>query len=543
MIPTLPNRDALGERIREDIRLSLWDVLIRTAEAHPDRQAVVMGGAAMSYRELVGAALRAASALSDLGVGRGTRVASLFHTGPDWAVFHYALMRLGALAVPVNLTYEQRELTWLLERTRPDLLVSIRRFEKFDCESKLVAVGEAAAAALLLDVDEGGRVVPGGRAHDAVFGNAATIPLGLTGEVGGDDPAYIVFTSGSTAFPKGALCPHRAFTGSAAGYVHCLRMGPDDRFIGMMTSFHVTGPVFLAVAHGCGAAIHLTGTFETTRVLDEIERGRCTSTVGFPTNLTKLAGDPTFAGRDLSTFKKACVGGTPLYLEHLREIFGFDVLATPYGSTESGSALSLTDPDDTDPQGPFHSNGRVLPGATVRILDPETGRHCGPEEPGEICFGGWPRFLGYLPATAPDGDSIDAEGLFHSGDYGFLDAEGRLCYRGRYKMMIKTGGENVSELELEMFLEEELAQVAQAQVVGVPDPTWGEEVVAFVELRDPAARPSSEELRALCRGRIAGFKIPKRFLLMSKSDWPLTSSGKMDKQALRRLAAGLPEGR
>lgn len=535
MMATIPNREALAERIAADVRLSLWDVLTRSAAALPDHPALAMGGWSMTYADLVEASLRSAAALAALGVGRGSRVASMFHPGPDWAIFHYALMRLGAISVPVNLTYEKGELNWLLESARPELLVSIKRFGKLDCEARLVEAG-AAGGALLLDVLEDGRVSRNGAAYEAVFGNHALAPLEPEGAAAGDDPAYIVFTSGSTALPKGAVCPHRNLAGCAAGYIHCLRLGPADRFIGMMTTFHVTGPVFLATAHGAGATVHLTGVFESSRVLDEIERGRCTATVGFPTNLTRLASDPSFATRDLASFKKACVGGTPGYLEHLQELFGFDVLATPYGSTESGSALSLSDPDDEDPRGRFHSNGPLLPGVEVRVLDPETGRACGADDPGEICFRGWPLFLGYLHGTAPDGDGLDSEGFFHSGDYGFLDADNRLCYRGRYKMMIKTGGENVSEVELEMFLEEQLEEIAQAQVVGVPDPLWGEAVVAFVELQPEAGPLGSEELRARCRGRIAGFKIPKRFLVLSSAQWPVTPSGKMDKQALRRLA-------
>jgi len=373
------------------------------------------------------------------------------------------------------------------------------------------------------------------------MGGPPAEPLSIAGAADSEDPSYIIFTSGTTAFPKGAICPHRAFSGGATAYAATLKMTEEDRFVGMLPIFHLTGPVMLGAAHCVGAAIHLVGFFDTGRILDEIEKAHCTCTVGFPTNITKLMGDPTFSRRDLSSFQKVNIGGTASYHDHLREVWPMQILGQPYGSTECGGAVALTDPDDPDPVAKRNANGSVLPGIEVKIVDPNTGQECAPGVAGDICYRGWCRFAGYLPATAPDDHSVDEDGFFHSGDYGHLDEAGHLYYRGRYKMMIKTGGENVSEVEIESFLEGEIEPIEVAQVVGVPDEVWGEAVFAFVQVRPGYENLTSDDLRDLCRGKIAGFKIPRQFVILDAGDWPLAASGKMDKPALRKL--GLERGK
>ena len=384
--------------------------------------------------------------------------------------------------------------------------------------------------------------MPGASSHGAVYGGAGTEPLSIAGAANSEDPSYIIFTSGTTAMPKGAICPQRAFSGGATAYSATLKMTEDDRFVGMLPIFHLTGPVMLGAAHCVGAAIHLVGVFDTGRILDEIEKGRCTCTVGFPTNITKLMGDPTFGQRDLSSFQKVNVGGTAAYHDHLRQVWPMQILGQPYGSTECGGAVALTDPDDPDPVAKRNASGSILPGIEVKIIDPATGELCPPGVAGDICYRGWCRFAGYLTGTAPGDDSIDEDGFFHSGDYGHVDEAGHLYYRGRYKMMIKTGGENVSEVEIEMFLEGEIEPIEMAQVVGVPDEVWGEAVLAFVQLRPGNGNLKSEDLRDLCRGKIANFKIPRHFVVLEPSDWPLAASGKMDKPALRKLGLERAKG-
>jgi fatty-acyl-CoA synthase len=182
-----------------------------------------------------------------------------------------------------------------------------------------------------------------------------------------------------------------------------------------------------------------------------------------------------------------------------------------------------------------------LPGVEFKIVDPESGRTLPAGELGEICFRGWCRVLEYVDLPEENAAAIDEDGFFHSGDYGMLDAEGYLHFRGRYKQMVKTGGENVSEREVEVFLEEHLEEVDFAQVVGVPDPVWGEAVVAFVTVAD-GADCDSDRLRRLCKGAIAGYKIPKRFIGMRAGDFPVLANGRPDKSALRRLAAEHHDG-
>jgi fatty-acyl-CoA synthase len=544
-----PERPTRRPSVLESASKSMWQLLVDTATSYRNRPAVVFGEDVLSYGGLIGRALRCASQLSKLGITHGTKVAILFHSSLDWVVLHYALCRLGAVAVPVNLGFENRELQHVLRTASPGHIITIDMYRDVDHLARLQAVSRdlvdgattigglpSVRSVSVLPVSDDGRLESTASSTLRVFGDETTAPLSPHGAAGAHDVAYVIYTSGSTAFPKPALLSHRALSAAGTGYAAALHFMPDDRMLVMQPTFHVTGPTFLVIAHVAGGAVHLLGQFDATRALDEIETRRCTATVTFPTIITKLMAEPSFAHRDLSSFGKIMLGGTSSYLKRVNEALGLELIGSIYGSTESGGLVTAPDPDETDIDERVRTNGVPLPGVEVRIIDPETGRSCASGEPGEICFRGVVRFDGYLPGTPDVEDAIDEEGFFHSGDYGHLDESGCLLYRGRYKLMVKTGGENVSELEVEQFLEGELELIDVAQVVGVPDDLWGEAIVAFVQLTDGSGGTSTEELRDLCRDRLAAFKIPKLFIEVNAADWPVTSNGRLDRQVLRGWA-------
>lgn len=531
------------ERLLVNTHLTTWELLERAAATGPDQTAVVIDETTVTYAELQRRAAGVASRLHEFGVGHGTVVAFAMEPCLEWVALHYALGRLGAVALPLNYVYSPRELVYVLELARPDIVVAAAGATGVDIGERLAEARDELVAqdlrpiATSLDhlapiaLSDSGGLDPADPTYQRVFGENAASPGLPAFATRSDDPAYIVFTSGSTAAPKGALVPHRGLAGTGTSYAHGLRLTSEDRFLNMLPTFHVTGPSWLSTVHSVGAAIHLIGSFNPARALLEIEQGRCTSTFSFPTHFMKMLGDPSFAERDVRTLKRIGLGGSRSFWEHLHEHFELEHIVTVYGSTECSSLGSITVPAAIP-----DSHGYPLPGMEFRIVDPDTGTQMPPGEPGEICFRGWAMFLGYLGLDRSD--AFDEEGFFHTGDFGHIDADGALHYRGRYKMMIKTGGENVAELEVEVFLEDELDIVEVAQVVGVPDPVWGEAIVAFVQLSGDAAEPpSTDELRDLCRGKIANFKIPKHFIVVEAEEWPLLPNTKIDKHALRERAA------
>jgi fatty-acyl-CoA synthase len=317
--------------------------------------------------------------------------------------------------------------------------------------------------------------------------------------------------------------------------VHALQMTPEDRFLAMLPTFHTGGvSCDLSTPHVAGGCADLMGGFSPALVLETLERSRSTVTVGFDTMWSKIMEAPDFGRADVSSLRRAVLAATPSYIQRLQEVWRFDLFTTSYGSTESGTLAAIGPAWLTDEETRRTTNGIPLPGVDLIVVDPESGRPCPPGVPGEICFRGWCRVIEYVGMPEETEKSIDEDGYFHSGDYGSLDEDGFLSFRGRYKMMIKTGGENVAEREVEIFLEQELPPVRFAQVVGVPDPVWGEAVVAFVELSEDV---DSDALRAMSVGKIARYKIPKLFVPLSAEEFPVLANGRPDKGALRRMAA------
>ncbi|MCE2391944.1 MAG: acyl--CoA ligase [Proteobacteria bacterium] len=540
---------ALAHDLLQTTHLSMWEAVRRSVEHMPDHPAIVFLDRALTYREMGAAVLRCARQLADRGVGKGTRVALMFHPCPEWTILHYALARLGAVAVPINLGYESAEIAHVLELGKPEMLISVdqfrgadqlRKFRDIDAAFGSGAHGVPAAPELrdviFLQVDPDASVSRDS-AHRAVYGPSDGAQLSPQSGVAGGDPAYILFTSGSTAAPKPALCAHRQYTGGATGIIHALGLRPGDRFLAANPTFHTGGILWDAtLLHMAGMTAYMIGAWEPGLALREIERHRITVLGAFDTKMTKMMATPEWGSCDISSLRVANIGATPSFLEKVAKSWPYEFSAQIYGSTESGGMGSITPRPQRDPEVRRQANGMPVPGMEFVILDPETGERIPPGEYGEICFRGWGRFIEYVGQPEQTRASIDGQGFFHSGDYGFMDADGNLYFRGRYKMMIKTGGENVAEREVEIFLENQLEQVRFAQVVGVPDEVWGEAVCAFVEL-EPGADANAAKLRGGCKGRISGFKIPRHFLFVEDGEWPLLDSGRPDKHRLRERAA------
>jgi fatty-acyl-CoA synthase len=211
-----------------------------------------------------------------------------------------------------------------------------------------------------------------------------------------------------------------------------------------------------------------------------------------------------------------------------------EIIANHYGFTE-GTGVSVM-PDEEDYNARKYANGKPWPGIEIKVVDPDTGERVPPNQGGELCLRGWSRMQEYYKNPEETEKAIDSEGFFHSGDYGWLDEQGNVVYRGRYKMMVKTGGENVSQREVEIFLES-MPGIKAVQVIGVPDEKWGEAVTAVVE-PEAGTEMTPEGVREFCRDKIARFKIPKHVLFINATDWPLLGAGKVDKIKLKEWSVG-----
>jgi fatty-acyl-CoA synthase len=540
--------DALAHDLLRATQISMWEMLRRSASRYPELAAIRTENEIVTYHELVERSLRCAARLEDLGIGRGSRVSLMFHNCVEWAVAHYATLRLGAVVVPVNLAYEADEMRWVFERGQTEIILAPTGALGLDFAGKLTKVDPRlvhgpvelpelpALRRVHLLPTEAEYVLPETEAYCELFGRPGDRLLREPGPTTGHDPAYVLFTSGSTAHPKPALCRGGAYVGAAVALARSLDFEAGDGYPGYNPTFHSSGVIWtLTLPHAVGGHPYLIPKFDGKQVLDAIRERKVTHAGAFDTMFTMMmavAGGPE---TDMSHLKGWSVGCTPSFLRRVMETWTINNYVHIYGSTESTGLCTVTPFACEDGEARMMANGRPAPGIDVRIIDPETGEACAPNVPGEICFRGWCLFIEYLDMPEEMETAFDEDGFFHSGDYGWLDEDGFLYFRGRYKMMIKTGGENVAQREVEIFLEDTLPFLKHAEVVGVPDDTWGEAVLAFVEYGDGVER-DREQLRALCKGKIANFKIPQYFVTIEPGQWPMLGSGRVDKPALQRRA-------
>jgi fatty-acyl-CoA synthase len=350
-------------------------------------------------------------------------------------------------------------------------------------------------------------------------------------------PAQILYTSGTTGRPKGAVLNHRGLTNNARFAADAVGGVAGEAWVGAMPLFHIAGcGMFALGAASVGAALVQMPHFDPGLQLELIETHRSAVFGGVPTMLLALLAHPDLPRRDLSSVRYAVSGGAPVPADLVRRVeatLGAPFVIT-FAQTEAHCSITLTRLDDA-PEDRAETVGRPLPQTEVKIADPATGEPVAPGAIGEVCARGYLVMDGYLDDPAATAAAVDADGWLHTGDLGSMDERGYCRIEGRVKEMIIRGGENIypREIELVLFTHPRVADVA---VMGVPDPVWGEQVAAVVRpAGDPP--PTAEELTDYCRARLAGFKTPRRWAFVDA--FPLTGSGKVRKHVLReRLIAG-----
>ncbi len=470
----------------------------------------------LTYAELADSTFLWARRLRAAGVGPGDRVGLLLAQFCEESVsFALGATRLGAIIVPLSARYKAGELSYVMAQAGLSLAVTSAWF------ADLVAK---------TDVPSGCRMVELGGADDFFSGEdhvTAGDVCDAQRRVTSGTPARIIYTSGTTAHPKGCVHTHGALVAQADAVAERLALTADDRYWTPLPMFHTAGWTMLA-AFARRACFHHAGRFEPAASLAQIETERCTVLFpGFETIWLAVLTHPGFDQADLSAVRLVLNVGIPERLRLMQEKLPHAPQVSNTGSTEASGWLAIGEPTDSL-HSRTHTCGRPLPGMEVRIVDPQTGADVPDGTPGEMLFRGPCRLLEYY--DDPDGTAaaIDAHGWFHSGDLLRREPDGSLVFLSRLKDMLKVGGENVAAAEIEGLLAEHPA-VYIAQVVAAPDTRYGEVVAAFVQLK-PDARVSEQQLIDFCIDRIATFKVPRyvRFV----DHWPMSGT-KIKKVNLR----------
>jgi len=516
------------------LEVTIGERLRRVTERFADREALVVRHQEYraTYRELSEQVELAARALMANGVGKGDRVGIWAPNRYEWVIVQWATARVGAILVTINPAYKAEELRYALRKAGVSLLFSARGFRGADYVAMLDQVrGDCPALReiVVLD-DEWQPFLTESRLtdEDELRGREASLDP--------SDPINIQYTSGTTGFPKGATLSHRNILNNGYFTGEVLRYSEHDRVCVPVPFYHTFGMVLgnlVAMTHG--ACVVVPGeSFDAGEVLRAVEAERCTSLYGVPTMFIAELAEPGLDTFDLATLRTGIMAGAPCPVEVMKQVrsrLHMEEITIGCGMTETSPLSTQTSVDDPVEKR-VTTVGRVHPRVEVKIVDPATGASVPRGVAGEQCTRGYSVMLGYWDDLEATSKAIDAEGWMHSGDLAVMDDDGYVSIVGRIKDMIIRGGENIYPREVEEFLYR-LPEIDQVEVIGVPSERYGEEVMAWVRLRE-GVNVTSEELIAACRGRIATYKIPRYWKFVES--FPMTVTGKTQKYRMREIA-------
>jgi fatty-acyl-CoA synthase len=515
---------------------TMGDGLDRTAARLPDAEALVevTTGRRWTYAQLVAQVDTLAAGFLRVGVRTGDRVGIWAPNVAEWVLVQYATAKIGAILVNINPAYRTHELEYVLNQSGVSVLVAARSFKTADYAAMIEEVRPRCGAlrqVVLLGSPEWDALTAGGDRAEVARVQATLSP---------DDPINIQYTSGTTGFPKGATLSHHNivnngyFVGSLCGYTDA------DRVCVPVPFYHCFGMVMGNL--GCtthGATIVIPApAFDPVATLRAVAQERCTSLYGVPTMFIAELGAPDFDSYDLSSLRTGIMAGSPCPVEVMKQVvdrMGMTEVTICYGMTETSPVSTQTRADDTLDRR-VSTVGRVHPHVEIKVVDPVTGRTLPRGEPGELCTRGYSVMLGYWQEPEKTGESIDAARWMHTGDLAVMDVDGYLNITGRIKDIVVRGGENISPREVEEFLYTH-PDVRDVQVVGVPDLRYGEELCAWVILRDGAPELTADAVREFAGGKLASYKIPRYVLVVD--EFPMTVTGKVRKVEMRARSVEL----
>jgi fatty-acyl-CoA synthase len=510
---------------------TIGDGLDRTAARRPDGEALVevATGRRWTYAEFVAQVDALAFGLLGAGVRTGDRVGIWAPNVAEWVFVQYATAKIGAILVNINPAYRTHELEYVLNQAGVSVLVAARSFKTSDYAGMIDEVRPRCAGlrqVVLLGSAEWDALASASGDRDEL----ARVQASLSP----DDPINIQYTSGTTGFPKGATLSHHNivnngfFVGSLCGYTE------DDRVCIPVPFYHCFGMVMGnlgCTTHGATMVIPAPA-FDPAATLRAVAQERCTSLYGVPTMFIAELGVADFDSYDLSSLRTGIMAGSPCPVEVMKQVvdrMGMTEVTICYGMTETSPVSTQTRADDTLDRR-VSTVGRVHPHVEVKVVDPATGRTLPRGEPGELCTRGYSVMLGYWDEPEKTAETIDAARWMHTGDLAVMDSGGYVNITGRIKDIVVRGGENISPREVEEFLYTH-PDVRDVQVVGVPDVRYGEELCAWVILRDGVSGLTPEAVREFAGGRLAAYKIPRYVLVVD--EFPMTITGKVRKVEMR----------
>lgn len=528
----------------------MGDLLVRSAALHPARKAFVTPDESLTYAELRDRAVEVARGIIGLGVPPKAHVGLLANNGVELISGIFGAMLANCVAVPLNARHKERELGFIVENADLQVILTAAADTthvdfRENLRNALPSLRDARSEKpLFLPEAPALRhiVLLAGEATDGFTSAANFIQTAsnVTDEAVNErrvrtrvrDTAVIIYTSGTTADPKGCELSHEAITRGPVERANSrFRSSEHDVTWGGGPLFHIGSLAPFVGSIGTGGTYLTDVVFEPGRALDLMEREGVTAAwPWFPAILQPMLDHAEFSVERLSTLRKVLLIGPQALVEKLQSLFPEVEVMQACGMTETAGIFALCGPDETLEERAT-SNGKAVPGVETRIVDVETGEDVPPDTVGEILVRGYCVMDRYYRAPEKTAETLNSDGWLHTGDLYVMTADGRLTFKGRAKDMLKVGGENVAAIEVESYLCSH-PSVRIAEVVGRPDPRLDEVPVAFVELRS-GAELSEGELIEFCTGKIASYKIPRAVHFMQASEWPMSAT-KVDKRELRK---------
>jgi fatty-acyl-CoA synthase len=522
----------------------------RVVERFGERDALIVRhqGLRWSYHDLKQRVDAFAAGLLALGLLPGERIGIWSPNNSEWLVAQFATAKAGLILVNINPAYRTSELEYALNKAGCRALITAARFKTSDYLAMLNQLApELASAApgeldaerlpgLRLVINIGDDGVPGMLRFDDIYelgGDAERQRLAaLADELQFDDPINIQFTSGTTGFPKGATLTHHNILNNGFFIAAAMKFTEHDRVCIPVPLYHCFGMVIGnlgCLTHGA-AMVYPSEGFDPLATLETIEAERCTALYGVPTMFIAQLDHPDFGRFDLSSLRSGIMAGSPCPIEVMKravERMNLREIVIGYGMTETSPASTVTTTDDPIERR-VSTVGRAMPHVEIKIVDAE-GRIVPRGTPGELLARGYLVMLGYWDDEEKTREAIDPARWMHTGDLATMDDEGYCNIVGRIKDMVIRGGENIYPREIEEFLYRH-PKILDVQIFGIPDQRYGEELCAWIRLRDGEIA-SVDEVRAFCDGQIAHYKIPRHIKFVD--DFPMTVTGKIQKFAMR----------